>query len=82
MFVIWAMEGRFPSFGALRNPSDLEEERRLMYVAMTRAQEQLYLTHPALAWDPASGTTLSQPSRFLAEIGPDLLDRWELRSAP
>ncbi len=82
VFVIWTMEGRFPSFGALRNPADLEEERRLMYVAMTRAQEQLYLTHPALAWDPATGTTLSQPSRFIAEIGPDLLDRWELRTAP
>ncbi|HEY9071273.1 MAG TPA: ATP-dependent helicase, partial [Candidatus Ozemobacteraceae bacterium] len=82
VFVIWALEGRFPSFGALKNPADIEEERRLMYVAMTRAQEQLYITHPALAWDPASGATLSQPSRFLGEIGPDLLERWELRSSP
>jgi len=82
VFVIWALEGRFPSFGAMKNPADIEEERRLMYVAMTRAQEQLYLTHPALAWDPATGATLSQPSRFLTEIGPDLLERWELRSSP
>lgn len=82
VFIIWALEGRFPSFGAFKNPADMEEERRLMYVAMTRAQEQLYITHPALAWDPASGATLSRPSRFLSEIGPDLLDRWELRTAP
>ncbi|HNW37101.1 MAG TPA: ATP-dependent helicase, partial [Candidatus Ozemobacteraceae bacterium] len=82
VFIIWALEGRFPSFGALRNPADIEEERRLMYVGMTRAQEQLYITHPALAWDPASGATLSQPSRFLTEIGPELMERWELRTVP
>ncbi|RCK78614.1 MAG: ATP-dependent DNA helicase UvrD/PcrA [Candidatus Ozemobacter sibiricus] len=79
VFIIWTLEGRFPSFAALRDPEGLEEERRLMYVAMTRAQENLYLCYPVYAYDPASGTILAKPSRFLDEIGPDLLERWEIR---
>ncbi|NLI77245.1 MAG: ATP-dependent helicase [Candidatus Riflebacteria bacterium] len=79
VFVIWALEGRFPSFGALRDAEGLEEERRLMYVAMTRAQENLYITYPLYAYDQASGGILARPSRFLDEIGPDHLERWDLQ---
>ncbi len=46
VFVIWAMEGKFPSARAYNNPLDLEEERRLMYVATTRAKDQLMISYP------------------------------------
>jgi DNA helicase-2/ATP-dependent DNA helicase PcrA len=78
VFVLWTMEGRFPSFAALNNPDELEEERRLMYVAMTRAEQNLYLCCPCQAWDPISGGHLSRPSRFLDEIGTPLTDTWLL----
>ena len=46
VIVIWVMEGRFPSARAYQNAADLEEERRLMYVAATRAKDCLYLCYP------------------------------------
>ncbi|MBW1867822.1 MAG: UvrD-helicase domain-containing protein, partial [Deltaproteobacteria bacterium] len=46
VFIIWAMEGRFPASMAYSNPLDLEEERRLMYVAATRAKDHLLITYP------------------------------------
>ena len=46
VFIIWVMEGRFPSSMAYGNPLDLEEERRLMYVAATRAKDQLIISYP------------------------------------
>ena len=46
VFVIWAMEGKFPSPRAYNNPDDLEEERRLMYVATTRAKDRLMISYP------------------------------------
>lgn len=46
VFVIWVMEGRFPPSRANSNPLALEEERRLMYVAATRAKDQLILCYP------------------------------------
>lgn len=56
VFVIWALEGRFPPARALSNPADIEEERRLMYVAATRAKDRLIFTYPGQesvpAWTP------------------------------
>ena len=46
VFIIWAMEGRFPASMAYSNPLNLEEERRLMYVAATRAKDQLIISYP------------------------------------
>ena len=46
VFIIWVMEGRFPSAQAYSDPSALEEERRLMYVAATRAKDELILCYP------------------------------------
>ena len=67
VFIIWAVEGRFP---ALYNKEDdeLEEERRLMYVAATRAKESLFITYPINIFDRATGMVLSRPSRFLDGI--------------
>ncbi|MBK5100722.1 MAG: DUF3553 domain-containing protein [Desulfobacteraceae bacterium] len=46
VFIIWVMEGRFPPFRAYTNPLAMEEERRLMYVAATRAKDQLIMCYP------------------------------------
>ena len=46
VYIIWVMEGRFPQGRAYRNPMELEEERRLMYVATTRAKDQLIMCYP------------------------------------
>lgn len=51
VFIIWVAEGRFPSFKAYKDPEELEEERRLLYVAATRAKEDLILTYPSMATD-------------------------------
>ncbi len=61
VFIIWVMEGRFPSAKAYSNPLDLEEERRLMYVAATRAKDQLIMCYPGQE---------SIPVWQLAETGP------------
>lgn len=78
VFVIHALEGRFPSFNAFKSNESLEEERRLMYVAMTRAEENLAISYPQTMWDPASGALLARPSRFIEEIGDENLEAWEI----
>ncbi|HDN84972.1 MAG TPA: ATP-dependent helicase, partial [Candidatus Aerophobetes bacterium] len=75
VFVIWLADGRFPAAKALRNPESLEEERRLLYVATTRAKEELYLCYPIIGgnWRQA---TIMKPSRFLKEIDEDTYEQW------
>jgi DNA helicase-2/ATP-dependent DNA helicase PcrA len=82
VFVIWALDGRFPSFLSLNDPSQLEEERRLLYVAATRARDQLYITYPMNVPDRASGRILTEPSRFLADVPRQLLDHVALVEGP
>lgn len=72
VFVIWATEGRFPAPHSLA-PEDLEEERRLLYVAVTRARDQLYITYPVKVFDRFQGVTLGKVSRFLEGISPNVL---------
>jgi len=74
VFVIWAMEGKFPSARAYNNPNDLEEERRLMYVATTRAKDRLMISYPGSevpAWSGYSpgGDGLSS---FILSLPPDV----------
>jgi DNA helicase-2/ATP-dependent DNA helicase PcrA len=78
VFIIHTLEGRCPSFNAFKSNESLEEERRLMYVAMTRAEENLAISYPLTMWDPASGVLLARPSRFIEEIGDDNLETWEI----
>ncbi len=69
VFVIRMCEGAFPSPMALREPDGEEEERRIFYVATTRAKDELYLLHPLIDMGPrGSSQLLLQPSRFLQEI--------------
>jgi DNA helicase-2/ATP-dependent DNA helicase PcrA len=77
VFIIWALDGRFPSWQSIYKEEDLEEELRLMYVAATRARENLYFTYPGQIYDRSAGVMLNHPSRFIAMIPQDILEqRW------
>lgn len=76
VFVIYALEGRFPAMRAVASDAELEEERRLMYVACTRAKDHLFITYPINIYDRESGMILSKPSRFIEGIGDGLLEPW------
>jgi DNA helicase-2/ATP-dependent DNA helicase PcrA len=81
VFVIMLCDGLFPSSRSLDTADGEEEERRLFYVAVTRARNELYLTHPLVRMTPGGGDAMQQPSRFLTEIPRDLLDEWNLKGA-
>ncbi|MDT5159563.1 MAG: ATP-dependent helicase UvrD/PcrA [Acidobacteriota bacterium] len=79
VFILWAADGKFPSPRALRDAEGEEEERRLWYVALTRARDQLYITYPLMVTDYASRqTVLQRPSRFVTEVPPELYEIWSL----
>jgi len=78
VFIIHAVEGFFPSSMAYDKIDSLEEERRLMYVAATRAKQNLYITYPMNIFDRHNGVTLSKPSRFIADITENLAEEWLL----
>ena len=79
VFVIMLCEGMFPSHRS-EKPEALEEERRLLYVAMTRAKNELYLTYPLMRMTPGQGGDfMQQPSRFLSDLPRDLLEEYNLR---
>jgi DNA helicase-2/ATP-dependent DNA helicase PcrA len=78
VFIIWAADGKFPSPRSLRDEEGEEEERRLWYVALTRAGDQLYLTYPLMITDFNRQTVLQKPSRFVTEVPPELYDIWTL----
>jgi DNA helicase-2/ATP-dependent DNA helicase PcrA len=80
VFVIGLEDGVFPHLRSIGEPDELEEERRLAYVALTRARERLYLTH---AWSRTlyGGTQYNPPSRFIDEIPAELVDVVEQRRA-
>ena len=74
VFVVGVEEGIFPGIRAIGEPAEMEEERRLCYVAMTRAKEKLYLTcaNQRMLF---GRTSSNRPSRFLEEIPPEHLER-------
>jgi DNA helicase II / ATP-dependent DNA helicase PcrA len=78
VFVIMLCDGLFPSERSLQTVEGEEEERRLFYVSVTRAKNELYLSFPILRFTPG-GSAMQQPSRFLNEIPKDLIEEWNLR---
>jgi DNA helicase-2/ATP-dependent DNA helicase PcrA len=74
VFIIWAVDGRFPSVHAIDNPANLEEELRLMYVAATRARENLFITYPSQVLDRGAGIYFGRPSRFLDGLPQEILE--------
>jgi DNA helicase II / ATP-dependent DNA helicase PcrA len=80
VFVIMLCDGLFPSERSMQTDDGEEEERRLFYVAVTRAKNELYLSYPLMRGGfGKSGETFQQPSRFLSEIPVELLNEWNLR---
>jgi len=75
VFVIWALDGRFPSLHAQSSEADMEEELRLMYVAATRAREGLVFTYPRQVYDRSLGIILNRPSRFIDMIPEEILEK-------
>ncbi len=80
VFVIMLCDGLFPSARSLETLEGEEEERRLFYVAITRARTDLYLSYPLIRFSHGyGGDSMQVPSRFLKEISKDLVDEWNLR---
>jgi len=80
VFVIMLCEGLFPSSRSLETEEGEEEERRLMYVSITRARNELYLSYPLIRATGNTGDMMQQPSRFLSEIPKELIEEWNLRN--
>jgi DNA helicase-2/ATP-dependent DNA helicase PcrA len=78
VFLIWAADGRFPSARSLREAEGEEEERRLFYVALTRAKDELYVCYPLLESDRARQSVIQRPSRFVTEVPRELLEIWDV----
>jgi DNA helicase-2/ATP-dependent DNA helicase PcrA len=79
VFVIWLTDGMFPSARSLDTREALEEERRLFYVAVTRARDELYLAFPHMRLGGGYGEVFQRPSRFLKEIPAILLEDWQVQ---
>src|SRR5256714_9330796 len=82
VFVIWAVDGWFPSARCLNNEEETEEERRLMYVALTRARNHLSVTYPLNAYSTRRGANYSidQLCRFIDRGVRDNMQRVALSS--
>jgi len=81
VFIIMLCDGMFPAARSLETPEGEEEERRLMYVAVTRARNELYLAYPLVRpMYGGGGDYRQQMSRFLREIPNDLLEELNLRT--
>jgi DNA helicase-2/ATP-dependent DNA helicase PcrA len=71
-------DGRLPAARSLREPEGEEEERRLFYVALTRARDELYVCYPMVESDRSRQTILHRPSRFVTETPRSLYEIWNL----
>jgi DNA helicase-2/ATP-dependent DNA helicase PcrA len=81
VFVIMLCDGLFPSARSSESNDGEEEERRLFYVAVTRAKDELYLCYPLIrgGFGNSGADIFQSPSRFLSEIPKDLINEWNLR---
>jgi len=78
VFLIGLADGQFPSRRAIE-AGDIEEERRLFYVAVTRAKDALYMSYPQIASRPGPGGLMNEPSRFLKEVPADLYETLRIK---
>ena len=77
VFLIWCADGMIPLARALNDPDGEEEERRLFYVATTRAKDQIYLSYPTVEYSRGGGYMPVRPSRFIKELSFSLSDTEE-----
>jgi DNA helicase-2/ATP-dependent DNA helicase PcrA len=82
VFAIWLADGMFPNRRVLDegNPDSLEEERRLFYVTVTRAKDELYMLYPVIYHQARDGDVLQRPSRFITDLDKDLMEEWNVKS--
>ena len=80
VFAVWLADGMFPHSRAVEEGGE-EEERRLFYVTVTRAKDELYLSYPLIWHQARDGDVLQRPSRFVADLSGDLYEAWNVRSA-
>ena len=82
VFAIWMADGMFPNRRVLDEGSaeGIEEERRLFYVTATRAKDELYLIYPAIYHQARDGVVMQRVSRFIEDLDPDLVEKWNVRS--
>ena len=81
VFLIRALEGNLPSRYAIKEEGGVDEELRLFYVAITRAEENLFISYPMLKYQRFRGEYLTDPSRFITGIPDDVLEPVELVEA-
>ena len=81
IFIAGLDDGLFPLYNALESKESLEEERRLFYVAMTRAEERVYLIYATNRRRMGGENLLGMPSRFIGEIPDEYLERIKFQSA-
>ncbi len=81
VFIIMLCDGLFPSSRSTESSDGEEEERRLFYVSITRAKNELYLCYPLIrgGFGQTGADIFQSPSRFLSEIPKDLINEWNLR---
>jgi len=82
VIVMGLSEGRFPNYRSIATDEGLEEERRLFYVAVTRAKNELALVYPMLARDRYGVDVILEPSRFVAELPETVYERWTIEREP
>ncbi|MGE5275363.1 MAG: ATP-dependent helicase [Acidobacteriota bacterium] len=82
VIVMGLSEGRFPSYRSAVTEEGLEEERRLFYVAVTRAKNEVALVYPMLARDRYGVDVILEPSRFVTELPEDAYERWTVEMEP
>ena len=78
VFLLHALDGVLPSQYAVRDSDGEDEERRLLYVALTRAETELYCSYPLAQYRRGTGQFLTEPSRFLSGVPESLLEPWSL----
>ena len=78
VFLLWLTDTRFPSTRSLADPGGEEEERRLFYVALTRAKDELYMCQPMLESEAWKMGAFSRLSRYVEELPGELYERWLL----
>ena len=82
VFAVWLADGMFPNNRVLEDGGEegIEEERRLFYVTVTRAKDELYLCYPVMFFQARDGNVIQRPSRFISDLPQDLMEKWNVRS--
>ena len=78
VFLIGLIDGQFPHSKSEADLVQMEEERRLFYVAVTRAKQQIYLIQPMTRFDYNYGTVIARPSQFIEELDSSYYEGWEI----